>query len=59
MKAVAQMIRNHREGIVEWARSRLTNGFFEALNRRLSTIRTMIFLLAGKLDFRTINPHVV
>jgi hypothetical protein len=23
----------------------------------LSTIRTVIFLIAGKLDFRTINPH--
>lgn len=70
MKDVARMIRNHLEGIVAWARSRLTNGFLEALNglfqaakrkargyRRLSTIRTMIFLLAGKLDFRPINPH--
>jgi transposase len=72
MKAVARMIRNHLEGIVEWARSRLTNGFLEALNglfqaakrkargyRRISTIRTIIFLIAGKLDFRTINPHAV
>jgi hypothetical protein len=24
---------------------------------RLKTIRTVIFLLAGKLDFRTINAH--
>lgn len=71
MKAVARMIRNHLEGVVAWARSRMTNGFLEALNslfqaakrkargyRRLSTIRTIIFLIAGKLDFRTINPHV-
>lgn len=70
MKAVARMIRNHLEGIVAWARSRMTNGFLEALNslfqaakrkargyRRLSTIRTIIFLIAGKLDFRTLNPH--
>jgi transposase len=70
MKAVAQMIRNHLEGIVAWARSRMTNGFLEALNglfqaakrkargyRRLSTIRTIIFLIAGKLDFRMLNPH--
>jgi len=70
MKDVARMIRNHLEGIVAWARTRLTNGFLEALNglfqaakrkargyRRLSTIRTIIFLIAGKLDFRTINPH--
>ena len=24
---------------------------------RLSTIKTVIFLIAGKLDFQTINPH--
>jgi transposase len=70
MKPVASMIRNHLEGIVAWARTRLTNGFLEALNglfqaakrkargyRRLSTIRTIIFLIAGKLDFRPLNPH--
>jgi transposase len=70
MKDVARMIRAHLEGIVAWARTRMTNGFLEALNglfqaakrkargyRRLSTIRTIIFLIAGKLDFRTINPH--
>lgn len=68
MKAVARMIRNHLEGIVAWARTRMTNGFLEALNglfqaakrkardyRRLSTIRTVIFLLAGQLDFRKLN----
>ena len=71
MKEVAQLIRNHLEGIVAWAQTRQTNGFLEALNglfqaakrkargyRRLSTIRTVIFLLAGKLDFSKLNPHV-
>lgn len=70
MKAVASMVRTHLEGIVAWSRSRLTNGFLEALNglfqaakrkargyRRFSTIRTVLFLIAGKLDFRTLNPH--
>ena len=70
MKTVAHMIRTHLEGIVAWARTRLTNGFLEALNglfqaakrkargyRRQSTIRTVIFLIAGKLDFRALNPH--
>ena len=70
MKDVARMIRNHLEGIVAWARTRMTNGFLEAINglfqaakrkargyRRLTTIRTIIFLIAGKLDFRTLNPH--
>jgi transposase len=72
MKDVARMIRNHLEGIVAWAKTRMTNGFLEALNglfqaakrkargyRRLATIRTVIFLIAGKLNFHRINPHVV
>lgn len=72
MKAVAQMIREHFDGIVAWAQTRETNGFLEAINglfqaakrrargfTRLSTIRTVIFLIAGKLDFRPINPHAV
>lgn len=71
MKLVATMICNHLEGIVAWARSRQTNGFLEALNglfqaakrkargyKSFSTIRTVIFLLAGKLDFTQVNPHV-
>jgi transposase len=46
------------------------NGFQEALNgsfqaakrkargyRRPPTNRTVIFLIAGKLDFRMLNPH--
>jgi len=70
MNNVARMIRTHLGGIVTWARSRMTHGFLEALNdlflaarrkargyRRLSTIRTVIFLIAGKHDFRALNPH--
>jgi transposase len=68
MKAVVRTIRSHFEGVVAWARSRMTNGFLEnglflaakrkaRGYRRLSTIRTIIFLIAGKLDFRPLNPH--
>jgi transposase len=70
MKAVATMIRTHLEGIVAWAQTRQTNGFLEAINGlfqaakrrargygRLDTIKTVIFLIAGKLDFKAINPH--
>ena len=32
MKAVARMIRKHLEGIVAWARTRMTNDFLKALN---------------------------
>jgi len=71
MKAVAAMVRNHLEVIVAWAQTRQTNGFLEAINglfqaakrrargfTRMSTIRTVIFLIAGKLNFSVVNPHV-
>ena len=70
MKEVAAMVRRHLEGIVAWAQTRQTNGFLEALNglfqsakrrargfTRFTTIRSVIFLIAGKLDFAVINPH--
>jgi transposase len=70
MKAVAALVRRHLEGIVAWAQTQPTNGFLEAINglfqaakrrargfTRLSTIRTVIFLIAGKLEFQAINPH--
>lgn len=70
MKEVARMIRTHLDGIVAWTQTRQTNGFLEAINGlfqaakrkargygNFSTIRTVIFLLVGKLDFSNINPH--
>ena len=70
MKEVASMILNHFEGVLAWVNSRLTNGFLEAINGlfqaakrkargyvRFSTIRTVIFLIAGKLDFSKLNPY--
>lgn len=60
------MIRNHFEGVIAWAQTRQTNGFLEggpewavpvcqAQNPsgygRFRTVRTVIFLIAGKLDF--------
>ena len=70
MKEVAALVRRHIEGIVAWAQTRQTNGFLEAINglfqaskrrargfTRLSTVKTVIFLIAGKLDFHAINPH--
>lgn len=70
MKEVAKMIRSHFDGIVAWAQTRQTNGFLEALNglfqaakRRargyasIQTMRTVIFLIAGKLDFQKFNLH--
>jgi len=70
MKEVAKMIRSHLDGIVAWTQTRQTNGFLEAINGlfqaakrkargygNFSTIRAVVFLLAGKLDFSKINPH--
>lgn len=70
MKEVAALVRGHLEGIVAWAQTRQTNGFLEAINglfqaakrrargyTRLSTIKTVIFLIAGRLEFAAINPH--
>ena len=70
MKDVAKMIRSHMDGIVAWAQTRQTNGFLEAINglfqaskrrargfTRITTIKTVIFLIAGKLNFHAINPH--
>ncbi|MBD3801566.1 MAG: ISL3 family transposase [Campylobacterales bacterium] len=70
MKEVARLIRNHFEGIVAWTQTRQTNGFLEALNglfqaakrkargyTRFETMRTVLFLIAGKLNFARINPH--
>lgn len=71
IKGVAALVRRHLDGIVAWAQTRQTNGFLEALNglfqaakrkahrfTRIETIRTVIFLIAGKLYFGSINPHV-
>src|SRR4029077_8114201 len=71
MKDVARMIRSHFDGILAWTRTRQTNGFLEALNglfqaakrkargyTRFATMRTVLFLIAGKLDFTRINPNV-
>jgi transposase len=70
MKHVATLIRTHFDGIVAWTRSRQTNGFIEAINglfqaakrkargyTRLRTMKTVLFLIAGKLNFSAINPY--
>jgi len=71
MRDVARMIREHFDGVMAWVYSRQTNGFLEAINGlfqaakrkargyvRFRTIRMVIFLIAGKLDFSKINPYV-
>ena len=70
MKDVARLIRRHFDGIVAWTQTRQTNGFIEAINglfqaakrkargyARFETMRTVMFLIAGKLDFSRFNEH--
>jgi hypothetical protein len=65
-------IRRHFDGIVAWTQTRQTDGFIEALNglfqaakrkarcyTRFNSMRTLPFLIAGKLDFIRIIPHAV
>jgi hypothetical protein len=71
MKKVAAMIRSHFNGIVNWTRTRQTSGSIEAImglfqaakteGARVHPVRyyeTVIFLIAGKLNFAAFNPHV-
>jgi transposase len=70
MKKVAQMILDHFDGVVAWAQTRQTNGFLEAINGLFQaakrkargygnfiTMRIVVYLVAGNLDFSAINPH--
>jgi transposase len=70
MEEVVSMIRRHFDGIIAWTQTRQTNGFIEALYGlfqaakrkargyiRFATMCTVLFLIAGKLDFTRINPH--
>ena len=70
MKQVAVMITKHFDGIAAWTRTRQTNGFLEAINGlfqaakrkargygRFQTMRTVVFLVAGNLNFSAVNPY--
>ena len=69
MREVVIMIRGHPDGIVAWAQSRQTTGFIEAINglfqaakrkargyTRFQTMKTVIFLIAGRVNFGAANP---
>ena len=68
MKDVVRLVRRHFDGIVAWTQTRQTNGFIEAINglfqaakrkargyARFETMRTVLFLIAGKLNFAAFN----
>ena len=65
MKAVARTVEKHRDGILAWFDSRITNGIMEGINsvvqaakakargyRTLRCLADMTYLLAGRLDLR-------
>jgi transposase len=70
MKDVVRLIRRHFDGIIAWTQTRQTNGFIEAINglfqaakrkargyARFETMRTVLFLITGKLDFSRFNEN--
>ena len=65
MKAVAKTMEKHRDGILAWFDSRISNGLIEGINslvqaakakargyRSSKTLKAMTYLIAGKLDLR-------
>lgn len=65
MKAVARTMEKHRDGILAWFDSRISNGLIEGINslvqaakakargyRSSETLKAVTYLIAGKLDLR-------
>ena len=65
MKAVARTMEKHREGILAWFDSRISNGLIEGINslvqaakakargyRNSKTLKAVTYMIAGKLDLR-------
>ena len=65
MKAVAKTMEKHRDGILAWFDSRISNGLIEGINslvqaakakargyRNNRTLKAVTYMVAGKLDLR-------
>ena len=65
MKAVARTMEKHREGILAWFDSRISNGLIEGINsfvqaakakahgyRNRETLKAVTYLVVGKLDLK-------
>ena len=72
IKEAAYTIMRHWDGIVSWINYKISNGILEGFNsifqaakakargyQRSDSIKAIIYLLTGKLDFSKINPHYV
>ena len=69
IKEVAKTIKSHWTGVVNWAKKQITNGILEGFNslfqaakakargyKKTKTIKAVIYILTGKMDFSIINP---
>ena len=63
MTAVARTMGKHRDGILAWFDSRISNGLIEGINslvqaakarsyRNAETLKAVTYMVAGKLDLR-------
>lgn len=72
IKEAAYTIQRHWNGVVNWIYYKISNGILEGFNsifqaakakargyKRTDTIKAIIYLLTGKLDFSKINPYYV
>ena len=70
IKEAAYTICRHREGIISWVIYKISNGILEGFNsifqaakakargyKRVDTVKAIIYLLTGKLDFSKIIIH--
>jgi transposase len=68
MKEAAKIIRAHWAGVLRWNTSKVSNGILEGLNsliqaakakargyRTFKNLRTIIYMLTGKLDFTKVG----
>ncbi len=70
MEKAAQTMVRHWDGIVRWKQSQLNNGILEGLNSVIQAakrkargykpehFKTIAYLITGKFDFSTFNPHI-
>ena len=71
MEKAASTVLNHWDGIVRWKQSQINNGILEGLNSTVQAAKrkargykiqhliTMTYLLTGKLNLQTVNPHIL
>lgn len=70
MQEAANTILRHWDGVVRWKQSQINNGILEGMNStvqaakrkargyKLDHLINMTYLLTGKLNLQTINPHL-